>query len=58
MKARFCNHSIPDADCPNRIKIPAGADQSGKVMEDGWRYRVYETVIPLRNALYAGTAPQ
>lgn len=47
-----------DADCPNRIKIPAGADQSGKVMEDGWRYRVYETVIPLRNALYAGTAPQ
>ncbi|MCC7039175.1 MAG: PilW family protein [Burkholderiales bacterium] len=46
-----------DADCPNRLQIPAGATGSGKVMEDGWRYRVYEMVVPLRNALFAGTTP-
>lgn len=47
-----------DAGCPNRVLIPAGADGSGKIMEDGWRYRVYETVIPLRNSLFTGTAVQ
>lgn len=45
-----------DAGCPNRVPIPVGADTPGVVMKDGFRYRTYETVIPLRNTLYSATA--
>jgi len=41
-----------DVGCPNRVQIPAPA-----ILQDGWRYRVYEAVVPLRNSLFAGTVP-
>ncbi|MFO1412488.1 MAG: PilW family protein [Burkholderiales bacterium] len=53
-----------DAGCQGRILVPAGAPSAfgksdcaaaGKILCDGWRYRVYEAVIPLRNAIYNAT---
>jgi type IV pilus assembly protein PilW len=35
-----------DAGCPGRILL------SNKVIRDGWRYRAYEAVVPLRNAIF------
>lgn len=42
-----------DNTCENRVEVPAPG-----IMQDGWRYRVYEAVIPLRNSLFAGTIAQ
>lgn len=54
-----------DAACQNRVLVPAGAPSaldksdcataSNTVLCDGWRYRTYEAVIPLRNAIYNAT---
>ena len=35
-----------NAGCPNRIQL------SANVLQDGWRYRTFETVIPLRNQIF------
>lgn len=35
-----------DNTCQGRILL------SNTIVQDGWRYRVYETVVPLRNAIY------
>jgi type IV pilus assembly protein PilW len=35
-----------DAGCPRRIHL------SNAVIRNGWRYRTYELVVPLRNAIY------
>jgi type IV pilus assembly protein PilW len=35
-----------NAGCPNRILL------SQNVLQDGWRYRTFETVIPLRNQIF------
>jgi type IV pilus assembly protein PilW len=34
-----------NAGCPQRIRVDT-------VFEDDWRYRTYETVVPLRNAIF------
>jgi type IV pilus assembly protein PilW len=54
-----------DAGCQNRVLVPAGAPSatgkadcvttSNTVLCDGWRYRAYEAVIPLRNTIYNAT---
>jgi hypothetical protein len=51
-----------DAACPGRIKVPMGAgvpDGSAScapaVICDFWRYRTYEVVVPIRNAIYSAT---
>lgn len=53
-----------DAGCQGRIQLPAGAptafgkadcSANGKVLCDGWRYRIYEAVIPLRNSIFNAT---
>ncbi|MCC6193808.1 MAG: hypothetical protein IT518_05000, partial [Burkholderiales bacterium] len=46
-----------DAACQGRVAISAGA-AAPNVRLDGWRYRVYETVIPLRNSIFNATLPQ
>ena len=51
-----------DAACQSRVKVPIGngggaATCGNNVICDYWRYRAYETVIPLRNAIYAATLP-
>jgi hypothetical protein len=56
-----------DAGCPNRVRVPAGAGSalgkndcraaSNAVLCDGFRYRTYEVVIPLRNNIYSATLP-
>jgi hypothetical protein len=43
-----------DAACQGRVQIPAGAT-SPNVLLDSYRYRLYETVIPLRNSIFAAT---
>jgi len=57
-----------DAGCPQRVQVPAGAVSalgksdclaaSAAVLCDGWRYRTYEAVIPLRNTIYSATIVQ
>lgn len=44
-----------DAGCPGRITLPAGNPGSKNIIQDHWRYRVYETVVALRNPLYIET---
>ena len=44
------------AGCPGRVPVSAGSGVSD-VMQNGWRYRVYEAVVPLRNSIYAATLP-
>jgi Type IV Pilus-assembly protein W len=51
-----------DAACPGRVKVPMGAGApagSAKctpaVICDYWRYRTYEVVVPIRNAIYSAT---
>lgn len=46
-----------NAACQGRVPISQGT-AAPNVMLDGWRYRVYETVIPLRNSIFAATLPQ
>jgi hypothetical protein len=53
-----------DGGCQGRVLVPAGAPTAlgksdcaatGAVLCDGWRYRVYEAVIPLRNTIFNAT---
>ena len=37
-----------NAACPRRLMI----DSTNNVLQDLYRYRIYETTIPLRNALW------
>jgi len=45
-----------NAGCPNRVAIPRGA-AAPNIMLDGWRYRTYEAVVPLRNSIFNATIP-
>lgn len=45
-----------NAACQSRVQIPAGAAPPS-VLLDGWRYRTYEAVVPLRNSIYNATMP-
>jgi type IV pilus assembly protein PilW len=52
------------AACQNRVVVPAGpggvsggSNCQPAVICDYWRYRTYETVIPLRNAIYSASIP-
>jgi hypothetical protein len=42
--------------CPGRVPVSAGTAPTD-IMQNGWRYRIYEAVIPLRNSIYAATLP-
>ena len=51
-----------DAACPGRVQVPMGAAaRAGSptcvpaVICDYWRYRTYEVVVPIRNAIYSAT---
>jgi type IV pilus assembly protein PilW len=50
-----------NAACPGRVKVPMGGTATGAqaclpaVICDYWRYRTYEVVIPLRNAIYSAS---
>ena len=53
-----------NAVCQNRVVVPAAAgvpigspNCAPAVICNYWRYRTYESVIPLRNAIYAATIP-
>jgi hypothetical protein len=52
-----------NAACQSRVVVPMGGTAAGlptcapAVICDYWRYRTYETVIPLRNAIFAATIP-
>ena len=56
-----------NAGCPNRVALPAGAPSvptkadcraaSNAILCDGWRYRTYEVIIPLRNNIFSATLP-
>lgn len=47
------NCAANDLTCEGRIGLvdPLGPGQPN-VIQDGWRYRTFETVIPLRNSIY------
>lgn len=58
------NCAANDATCQGRVVVPKGAPATvgssacaPSIICDYWRYRAYETVIPLRNAIYAATHP-
>ena len=58
------NCSTNNAACQNRVVVPAAAGTpvgsptcAPAVICDYWRYRTYETIVPLRNAIYAATHP-
>jgi len=56
------NCSTNNAACQGRFKVPMGAGGGAAtcgnaVICDYWRYRTYETVIPLRNAIFSATLP-
>jgi type IV pilus assembly protein PilW len=58
------NCSTNNAACQNRVVVPAavgapvGSSSCGvAVICDYWRYRTYETIVPLRNSIYAATIP-
>jgi hypothetical protein len=38
--------STHDATCQGRVAL------NNTVLTDGWRFRFYETVVPLRNAIW------
>jgi len=42
-----------DAGCPGRITLSMGSGT--QIIQNYWRYRVYETVVPLRNSIFIGT---
>jgi len=42
-----------NAGCPGRITLTAG--NGNQIIQDYWRYRVYETVVPLRNSIFIGS---
>lgn len=42
--------------CPGRVPVSTGTAPTD-IMRDGYRYRVYESVIPLRNSIYSATLP-
>ena len=44
-----------DAGCPGRITLTAG--NTGQIIADHWSYRTYETIVPLRNAIFVGSLP-
>jgi Type IV Pilus-assembly protein W len=53
-----------NAGCPGRVVLPMGGTlPKGKptcapaVICDYWRYRVYETIVPIRNTIFAATLP-
>jgi hypothetical protein len=53
-----------NAACQSRVKVPMGAGApvgaptcAPAVICDYWRYRTYETIVPLRNAIYLATMP-
>jgi len=50
------NCAADDATCQSRIVLSAGT-ASTDVIQDQWRYRTYETVVPLRNVIYNGSIP-
>ncbi len=50
--------------CQSRVKVPMGAGApvgaptcAPAVICDYWRYNTYETIVPLRNAIYLATMP-
>jgi len=50
------------AACQSRVQVPMGgaggaANCAPNVICDYWRYRTYETVVPLRNAIFLATMP-
>jgi len=58
------NCSTNNAACQNRVVVPAasgipvGSPSCGAaVICDYWRYRTYETIVPLRNTIFAATIP-
>ena len=53
-----------DAACQGRVKVPMGAGSDPRspgclpaIICDYWRYRTYEVVVPVRNAIYSATLP-
>ena len=51
-----------DTACPGRVKVPMGtgvpagsAKCAPAVICDFWRYRTFEAVVPIRNAIYSAT---
>jgi hypothetical protein len=51
-----------NAACQGRVQVPMGLGASPttgicapNVICDYWRYRVYETIVPIRNAIYSAT---
>jgi type IV pilus assembly protein PilW len=42
-----------DVGCPGRITLTAG--NGNQILQDYWRYRVYETIVPLRNSIFIGS---
>ncbi|MEO8508332.1 MAG: PilW family protein [Betaproteobacteria bacterium] len=56
------NCAANDATCQSRVLLPGGPTASlgspscsPALICDGWRYRAYETVVPLRNAIFNST---
>jgi hypothetical protein len=45
-----------DVACQGRVQVSAGAAPTD-IMQNGFRYRVYEAVIPLRNSIFNATLP-
>jgi len=53
-----------DAACAGRVRLPMGAGTDPgspgclpAIICDYWRYRTYDVVVPLRNAIYSATLP-
>ena len=56
------NCSTNNAACQSRVVVPMGGTPTGSancgaVICDYWRYRTYETIIPLRNSIFFATTP-
>lgn len=50
------NCAANDNTCQSRVPVSAGSGVND-IMQNGWRYRTYEAVIPLRNSIFAATLP-